>query len=257
MPAVGEKCQIEFRDQSKLLARLHYSRSQNSKARNKTLNFLIECSCTSLKFSIETLVEEIKTVVSEMFELEYREKSLFLAIFDICDNQYSHTRIKRNEFSLEFASSSAYLWLRLCWKESNLFLRNNVCISWSIKTVVREKQFKNWDKSILMAILEISDYRVFDWSFLTFNFLSVYPGPVEGLRLRLVMAEINSVLEEKGAFENRDESFLCYFLECSDYQQFDARIKMMDLVTECPREFVEFSIDTSMIEMKPVVFVKN
>ena len=106
-----------------------------------------------------------------------------------------------------------------------------------------------------MAILEISDYRVFDWSFSTFDFSSVYPGPVEGLRL--VMTEINSVLKEKGAFENRDESLLCYFLECSDYQQFDARIQMKDLVTEFPREFVEFSIDTSMIQMKPVVIVKN
>ena len=45
----------------------------------KTVGASIESLCRSVKLSIETLMEEIKSVVSEKFEFEYRDKSNIIA----------------------------------------------------------------------------------------------------------------------------------------------------------------------------------
>ena len=39
----------------------------------------------SVELSVQTLLEEIKTVVTQKYQFEYREKSILTALFDILD----------------------------------------------------------------------------------------------------------------------------------------------------------------------------
>ena len=54
----------------------------------------IEPSSTSVNFSIQTLLEEIKPVVTDKFEFEYRKKSMELPILEFSDYENSDSRSK-------------------------------------------------------------------------------------------------------------------------------------------------------------------
>ena len=70
------------------------------------------------------------------------------------------------------------------------------------------------------------------------------------------MEEGKLVVTEKTAFVDRDKPLLIEILECSDSQNFDARIKINDSLTNCPSKCVKFSLETSMIKMMAVVTEK-
>ena len=62
---------------------LESSEYQKPKPTIKMKKFSKEYPCKSLKRSIATLMEEIKIVVSEKHEFEYREESILIAYFEI------------------------------------------------------------------------------------------------------------------------------------------------------------------------------
>ena len=62
---------------------LESSEYQKPKPTIKMKKFSKEYPCKSLKRSIATLMEEIKIVVSEKYEFEYREESILIAYFEI------------------------------------------------------------------------------------------------------------------------------------------------------------------------------
>ena len=67
-----------FENESKLLDFLDSSDYQNSHAKNKMKDFSLERSCTTLKFSIEKLLEKKRLAVTEKYEFECRHKSKYL-----------------------------------------------------------------------------------------------------------------------------------------------------------------------------------
>ena len=79
---VTENYDNENRETSKLFALSRIFRThRDSAARFKTNNFKVDCTCTSLKLSIETMLEENKPVVMERHEFEYRDESILKALF--------------------------------------------------------------------------------------------------------------------------------------------------------------------------------
>ena len=75
-PVVTVKYEIEYGDESKSLAQLEKSDYQKSGTRMRIRDWFIEYSCTSFKLLIEILLEQIRLVVIEKFELEFRQKSI-------------------------------------------------------------------------------------------------------------------------------------------------------------------------------------
>ena len=76
------------------------------------------------------------------------------------------------------------------------------------------------------------------------------------LSIAILLEEVKLVVTENIEFVDWQKSVLIGILECSDYQDFDAKIKINDFVVEYPSECVKFSIETSMIEMIAVVTEK-
>ena len=75
-PFFTEKFEIEYGEESKLLAPLDSSDCQNREARTKTIYSLNEHYCISFKLSIKILLEEIKPIVTKKSEIEYRQESM-------------------------------------------------------------------------------------------------------------------------------------------------------------------------------------
>ena len=64
-----EKNEIEYGDEPKLLEHLDSSDNQKSEVRIKTIYYLIQCYCRSFKLSIETSLDEIRPIVTEIYEI--------------------------------------------------------------------------------------------------------------------------------------------------------------------------------------------
>ena len=64
--------EIEYGNESKLLALLDSSENQKSEARIRRTDYLNETHCKSSKVSIAILLEVIEPIVTENFEIEYR-----------------------------------------------------------------------------------------------------------------------------------------------------------------------------------------
>ena len=73
---VTEIFEIEHGDESQSLANLDSSDNQNSEARIKTIYYLLDFYCKSFKLSIEILLEEIRPIVIDNYEMEFRYKSI-------------------------------------------------------------------------------------------------------------------------------------------------------------------------------------
>ena len=74
-PVVTEKSEIEYGDESKLLAHLDLPDNQNSEARIKNIYYLPETHCKSFKLLIVTPLGVIRLIVTENYENEYCQKS--------------------------------------------------------------------------------------------------------------------------------------------------------------------------------------
>ena len=74
---------------------------QNTDARIEIEIFPVESSSISVKPSINTLMEAIKTVVTAEKEFDYPKESILLVSFGISDRQDSFPRIKKSAFSME------------------------------------------------------------------------------------------------------------------------------------------------------------
>ena len=72
--AVTENFEIEYGDESKLVAHFDSLDNQKSEAKIKKIQFLNNYYCKRAKFSVKTLLEEIKPVVTEKYEVEFRNK---------------------------------------------------------------------------------------------------------------------------------------------------------------------------------------
>ena len=73
-PVITEKFEIEYGDESNLLALSDSWDNQNSAARIKLIYYLMEYFYKISKFSIKTLVEEFKPRVTEKNEVDFRYK---------------------------------------------------------------------------------------------------------------------------------------------------------------------------------------
>ena len=69
-PLVTEKIEVDYGDESKLLAYLDSSNHQKSEARIKTIYYLTENYCKSFKLSIGTPLEENRPGIIEKYEIE-------------------------------------------------------------------------------------------------------------------------------------------------------------------------------------------
>ena len=69
-----EKTEIEYGDGTKPSAQLEYSDYQKSEARIRLVDCLLEWNCRKLTFSFETLLVELKLLVTETFEFAGRQK---------------------------------------------------------------------------------------------------------------------------------------------------------------------------------------
>ena len=69
---VREKNEIEYGDESKSLAPMEHSDNRNSEARITMNDYLNEHNIRSFKISIETLLKEIKHVVTKKYEFDFR-----------------------------------------------------------------------------------------------------------------------------------------------------------------------------------------
>ena len=89
---------------------------RGSNAMDKILGASIDSS-KSIWLSIETFMEGIKTVVSEKFEFEYRDKSNVVALFfEFSDNQDCDARHKTRHSSMESFVQVEGFQLRPKWK---------------------------------------------------------------------------------------------------------------------------------------------
>ena len=59
---------------------MELSSNEDSDAKRKNQHFSIDYSLTSLKLLSETLIQEIKSVVTESYESEYRDTSKLIAV---------------------------------------------------------------------------------------------------------------------------------------------------------------------------------
>ena len=75
-PVITKKYDNEYGDESKLSALLNSSDNQISEARIKVISYLFEYYSKSLKFSVENLLEEIETVVTESYGFGSGHKSM-------------------------------------------------------------------------------------------------------------------------------------------------------------------------------------
>ena len=73
---VTEKNEIEYEDESEMLAHLIFSVNQKSEGRIGTIFYPIEYYCNSFKLSIETFGEKFRPIGREKYEIEYRQKSM-------------------------------------------------------------------------------------------------------------------------------------------------------------------------------------
>ena len=73
-PVAAEKKEIEYGDKSKLLAHLDSSDNRKSEAKINTIVFRADKNCKTLRFPLKNLLEEIKLVVTEKYELQFRHK---------------------------------------------------------------------------------------------------------------------------------------------------------------------------------------
>ena len=64
-PVFTQLFEIEYGDESELLAHLDSTDKRNAQVRIKTVQFLIKYYCKSFKLSIDTLMEEIRPRVRE------------------------------------------------------------------------------------------------------------------------------------------------------------------------------------------------
>ena len=75
---------------------------QESEARHK-LNLPIECSCSILKFLIQSFLGGSRILVTEKYEFGNRKKNITISTFlDFSDNQYSDTGHIIDKFSKEY-----------------------------------------------------------------------------------------------------------------------------------------------------------
>ena len=81
-PVVTEKFEVEYEDESKLLALLDHSDNQNTGEKIKTICFLIERYCKFFMLWIDILMEETKSIDIASFEIWYRRKTIkILSVF--------------------------------------------------------------------------------------------------------------------------------------------------------------------------------
>ena len=64
-------------------------------------------------------MEEIKFVVTGIHEFEYWNNSLLIALLEVPDTQVSDARLKVNDFSILFDSTSAKRSIETLMEESN------------------------------------------------------------------------------------------------------------------------------------------
>ena len=76
----------------------HY---RNSEARLPTNGYPFEYSCTSLKLSIEALLDETKHVVTEKKEIEYGDLSKLLAHLVSPEYENSAAQIKKSNHLID------------------------------------------------------------------------------------------------------------------------------------------------------------
>ena len=95
-PFFRDENECEDRDKT-LLNSTFWSLSLDYKvfdARMETVAFLNEKSFANVKFSMGTSMVELKPVVTENYECEYRDKSIFLTLFKVSDYQDSNASIQ-------------------------------------------------------------------------------------------------------------------------------------------------------------------
>ena len=109
-PSVTEKCHFEYGDEPVICHNLEFFDYQDVDVSNK-LNFSSYYSYTSLKLSLETLMmEKIKPVATEKYQIECRVYSILLAYFS--DYQDSDAGNKIDNFSFMCFSTSLRLSLQ-------------------------------------------------------------------------------------------------------------------------------------------------
>ena len=106
-PVVNEKFEFEDRDKSTLLVSFGILELSKVRATEQKQWFLMVNSRTSLRFSIETLMEGIKTVGNqEKNVFESRNEAKITALFRKCsDYQNPEATIKVAGFSIKSSSS--------------------------------------------------------------------------------------------------------------------------------------------------------
>ena len=105
-------------------------------------HFLIEFSCKSITWSIEALMEEMKTLVTKKDDFEYRDESIIIPSFIFWDFTAFDPKNKLNELAFKSLFLSVDFSIGTLLKE--------------IKPIVTEKnEYKNRNISILIAIFGI------------------------------------------------------------------------------------------------------
>ena len=81
-PVVTVQKKFESRDESRLIAHFEIFGLSKFETRIILSNLLMESSSTCVKLSFRTFAEEIKTLVTEKPEFEYRDKTKRKRIFE-------------------------------------------------------------------------------------------------------------------------------------------------------------------------------
>ena len=82
----------------------------------------IKFSFTDVQFSMQTLVEEMKPVGTQIIEMENGDGSFFNHFLEICDIQVSDSRVEKNNFSIGSARISAIRSIQILLWETDIFL---------------------------------------------------------------------------------------------------------------------------------------
>ena len=72
----------------------------------KSDNFLFACCSTNLKDLIQTLLEEIKAIATDVFEFEYRIKSTLIVFLEVSVYRDYDAKIGQQISSMDFCSIS-------------------------------------------------------------------------------------------------------------------------------------------------------
>ena len=144
------------------------------------------------------------------------------------------------------------------WKNLLLVKRFSVktLTKWSWPVLTEKRSLNLGMNQRLRIFLKYWDYQNTELKVKLINFSIECSSPSVHFSIEILTEEINPVVTEIDELEYQHKSIKLLFLEFSDHQNVDARIKAKELSIELSSDTEKLSIEFLMERMKPVITEK-